>query len=153
MGANRKHNVGRVLKKGILTAAVYNLILSVLFLFFPDMLLSIFSNPADLSHFTTVSAMALPLIRITALWLIFDAVLIVICEVLRTAGDTMFLLFLTGGMSVAALVFPGWFYTVYLKGTDLRVLWMIIVVFVCILTAAASLRYRQGRWKKMNIIE
>ena len=92
------------------------------------------------------------LLIFVASYTVSDGLAIVYSAALRGAGDTTFILIITGILSWAVMVLP-----VYLGLTYFS--WGVIESFACVMayilavTLAFYLRYRGGKWKTMRVIE
>jgi MATE family multidrug resistance protein len=85
-------------------------------------------------------------------FLFFDAVYMIYTGTLKGAGDTRFILISIATVSVLAMVLPIYIGVVHF-GLGLYYAWACAVVFIFILAVVVALRYRQGKWKKMRVIE
>lgn len=153
IGAGRKDNVWTVLKKGVSIAIFYTGSMAVLFIILPDQLTSIFNSGDEAEQFARVQQMAIPLIRIMSLWVLFDMLVILISDILRAAGDTMFLLVTSSLLSVFAMVLPGLLAVLVFDVSNLLYVWGIIIGFIIFMFITVGLRFRSGKWKKHDVIE
>lgn len=114
------------------------------FLVFPRALATAFTrDPAVLS-------LAEPLLRVMALYQVFDALNIVFRGALNGAGDTRFTMLVTL-LGTWALFVPGvWLGAFVLKG-GLFGAWAGAIVYLVLAAVSFSVRFRHGRWKEIRV--
>ncbi|MBI4976349.1 MAG: MATE family efflux transporter [Spirochaetes bacterium] len=151
MGAKRPDNVWRVTRKGIAVALGFNAVLAALFIVVPGLFIMPFNNPND-SSFAAVQALALPLIRIVAAWVLFNAVLMTLMSVLRSAGDTFFIMVATSVSAPLFLVLPAYFIILKFR-LGLEMTFWLIVAYIILLFFVILVRFLQGKWRFMQVIE
>lgn len=150
-GAGRIHNITKALKRGILLGLCFNLLIIIVYNIFPIQLISIFNNGGDKEKFDSIINYTTILIRLTSIWIVFDTIQIVIGNVLRALGDTLF-------MMIIYLVMPFIFYIVlpYVLIVELKLslvyLWIELFGFTFAMLALVSIRYMSGKWKKISVI-
>ena len=71
---------------------------------------------------------------------------------LKGAGDTKFTMWTIGALSLGVMVVPV-YVAVDIAGAGLYTAWIIMTFYICSLGLVFVLRYRQGKWKKMRVIE
>ena len=150
-GAGRVDNVSRIVKKGLVIAFIYNFIMMAVFNIFPEALISIFNDRSDMKRYEEIIAYTVPLIRLTTLWLVFDSVQITISSVLRTMGDTVFLLIITGIIPLVFMVIPTYLLIENFP-TTLKPVWINMIFFVFILASIFAVRFKMGKWKTISVI-
>lgn len=150
-GAGRLDNVRRAAKLGLGIGLVFNVLIILIFNLFPQALISIFGGGKDQETFLKLMAVTVPLVRLTSLWIVFDTMQIIIGNVLRAVGDTMF-------MMVIYIVVPILFYIVipYLFsvvwGLSLIWIWIALVVYSMVMLLLVSVRFLGGKWKRIEVI-
>ena len=81
----------------------------------------------------------------------FDTLQIVFIGALKGAGDTRFVL--ASSMLVSAIsVLVGWYGDAY-HGGQLLWWWSVVTVWIFALSVVYSMRFIQGRWRDMLVIE
>jgi len=150
-GAERVHNIPRAVKNGLIIAFVYNIIMIIIFNLFPEILISIFDNGKEPEKFVMIKKYTLPLVRIASVWLFFDSIQIIIGQVLKTMGDTVFLMIVTGILPIFFMAIP-----TYLIGIVFNLpimwIWFLLALFVFVLAVSMSLRFAFGKWREINVI-
>ncbi len=127
----------------------YMSLMMMLFEVFPHFLVSIFS-PGDVMNEET-RRLAVNFLRFAGFFCIADGFFILYGNAIRGAGDTKF--------SAYVMAFTGWcLFAIpcmvsFWLGASFYVLWGIIVFSAMASATVFYLRYRQGKWKNMTVIE
>lgn len=153
IGRARSEDGARATTSAAHMALLYMGLLGLLFVLAPGALLDLF-RPADASpaEFAAIVEAAAALLRFVALYNLFDAVAIVYSGALKGAGDTMYVMKAIALVALAAMIAPVTLLTTVFTG-DLYSLWACATLYICCLGAAFWLRYRQGAWRDMRVIE
>jgi len=91
-------------------------------------------------------------LRFVAAYLFFDALYMVCIGVLKGAGDTRFIMWSIGILSLVVMILP-LYIGVQIFGAGLYYAWSCATGFVFFLFITSFWRYRQGRWKDVRVIE
>jgi len=153
LGENRDDLAANVTITTLQISLGYMLAISLLYLFAPDLFLSGFFNhqPAEAGDGATVREMATMLLRFVAAYNLLDATQLVFIGALKGAGDTRFLLFVS--LVLASLLAGFSWLCVQVWQVSVYACWTLIV-FWCLLAAVTYvLRFLQGRWRSMRVIE
>ncbi|MBL8992262.1 MAG: hypothetical protein JNM63_02915, partial [Spirochaetia bacterium] len=140
-----------VLNRSIRLIVIYEAAIMILFLGFPSLFVAIFSSNTHSTVFQEAKDLAVPILRLTGLWLAVDAVRILLSHVLKTLGETVYLMtinvigavFLVVGSVAIALLVP----------KPLPWIWVFIIAWVVGLWLALTLRFRSGKWRSIQVIE
>ena len=157
--------VGQALGKGAPGAArsvawssvhlllIYIFCVDMLFIFYPEKLLALFI-PAGQSEaeYREILLMSIPLLRIVSIYLFFDAMYMVFSGVLKGAGDTRFIMWCIAFASFFCMIAPVYLGITYLSFT-IEQAWYCVLIFIGILFTIVAIRYRQGKWQQMLVIE
>jgi MATE family multidrug resistance protein len=92
------------------------------------------------------------LMRFVAVFCFFDALNLVFSGAIKGAGDTRFIMWTIAALSLGVMIGPV-YWAVEVAGAGLYTLWTLATFYICALGIAFMLRYKQGRWKKMRVIE
>ena len=132
---------------------LYMMIVAALFIFLPEPLLNLFkSDRYSVAQFAEILGMGAILMRFVVLFCFFDALNLVFSGALKGAGDTRFIMWTIGALSFGIMIIPVYLATEVL-GAGVYTAWVLATVYVGALGTAFMLRYRNGRWKEMRIIE
>lgn len=104
---------------------------------------------ADLDEALNIATL---LLRIVALYCLFDAVYIVFTAALKGAGDTRFIMYVSIGLSWIIMAIPATVALTYFDAS-IYVLWSFLCAYIVIAGLTFYLRFRAGRWRGMRVIE
>ncbi|WP_153555598.1 MATE family efflux transporter [Roseimaritima sediminicola] len=140
----------RVVRSALVVALIYSAAWAGLYLFAPDTLLSLY-RMADLGDDSQQSLqLARGLLGFVAMYVLFDAIQLILAGALRGAGDTWFVLLGTTVCSAAALTIGHVFEP---PSEALRWWWWMITAWIWMLAVAMMLRFLQGRWRTIDMID
>jgi MATE family multidrug resistance protein len=143
LGRNRVDQALAATKATIHIVLFYIFLLLLLFLLVPQPLLELFRpNQMTPAGYAAIREAGVILLRFVSVYLFFDALYMVCIGVLKGAGDTRFIIMILP-------IYIG----VEIFGAGLYYAWSCATCFIFFLFAASFWRYRQGRWKKVRIIE
>ncbi|MDP2989737.1 MAG: MATE family efflux transporter [Kiritimatiellota bacterium] len=127
--------------------------LAALFVLAPEWLINIFQSPGDdAGEFATVRRLTVVVLRFIAFYSIIDAINVIYSGALRGAGDTKFIGWTIACLSLGLIVLPVTAGVIYFHA-GLYTVWGFLSAYVCVLALVFRWRYRQGRWKRMRVIE
>ncbi len=153
LGRNRVDEALAATKATIHIVLFYIFLLLFLFLLVPQPLLELFRpNHMTPEGYAAIREAGIILLRFVAAYLFFDALYMVCIGVLKGAGDTRFIMWSIGLLSLAVMILPIYI-GVEVFGAGLYYAWSCATLFVFCLFAASFWRYQQGRWKKVRVIE
>ena len=131
----------------------YMLCVAAIFIFLPKPLLCLFqSNRYSDVQFAQILDLGATLMRFVALFCFFDAMNLVFSGALKGAGDTRFIMWTIGALSIGVMIVPV-YVAVEIMGAGLYTVWILAVLYGASLGTAFLLRYGNGKWKQMRIIE
>ena len=132
---------------------VYMIMVASIFIFLPEPLLCLFkSNRYSLAQFDEILGMGVILMRFVTLFCFFDALNLVFSGALKGAGDTRFIMWTIGALSFGVMIIPVYLAT-EVMGAGIYTAWVLATVYVGTLGTAFALRYANGKWKEIRIIE
>ena len=129
---------------------IYSVAMMVLFSGFQHFMLSAFVRPGDTSQIETMR-LAKVMLHFLSLYLLFDGTNITYSNVLRGAGDTSFTMWTLAVVGIVFFAIPC-LIAFYLK-MAWWVLWSLLCFEILLLCIIYSVRYRQGKWTRMRVIE
>ena len=151
IGGGRKDEVPRTVRVTFLAAGGWQVLVGVLYLAVPALLLAPFAR--DPSTAGPLLEVATRMLRLSVAWALFDAAAATLAEALRAAGDTAWPLWARVGIAWAIFA-PGSWLTVPGAGAQadlVAVGWM--VLYLGLLAAALTLRFRSGAWRRIALVE
>lgn len=153
LGENRDGLAARCTYTALWLAWGYMASMSMVYLFAPGVFLHGFAahGAETATDSAAVYAMAIVLLRFVAAYNLLDATFMIFVGAIKGAGDTLFVLrvslvlaFLLGGLSYMSI--EVWELGIY--GC-----WALLSGWVWIAALAFFLRFRQGKWRSMRVIE
>ena len=131
---------------------LYMGIIAALFFLVPRLFLLPFAAASDPASFPAIADLTVVLLRFVAVYTLFDAGNIIFASAIKGAGDTRFVMWMILCMSVGILVVPSFVAITWFSAT-VYVCWAIASLYVVALGIAFFLRYRQGKWEAMRVID
>jgi len=151
IGQGRPNLAARGVWAAFVLASLYMVAVSALYVLVPDALLVAHGAKIDPAEFASLRQLTIVLLRFVAFYCLFDAMVIVFSSAIKGAGDTRFVLITTLCMSplpvLATLAGVQYF------GLGLYWSWTAITAWLCVLGVIYLLRFRQGKWRTMRVIE
>lgn len=131
----------------------YILVVDLIFIFFPDLILSPFLHAGmDSVNQEAIMVIGAQLLMIISAYILLDAVYMVFSGALKGAGDTRFIMICIGCTSILFFIMP-----VYVGITWFEMgiggAWLCVLLFIISLFLLSTGRYRTGKWQKMLVIE
>ena len=131
---------------------LYMGVIAALFVLVPRLFLLPFAAASDPGQFAAIADLTVVLLRFVAIYTLFDAGNIIFSSAIKGAGDTRFVMWMILCMSVGILILPSFVAITWLSAT-VYVCWAIASLYVVSLGFAFFLRYRQGKWESMRVID
>ena len=154
LGDDNTDLAGRTAGSALVIALVYTAVMAVLYLGFPDLLLfghAFGSGGVAGPEFKELGELATGLLRFVAVYCALDAVYIVYLGVVKGAGDTRFVFLVSLFLSPIPVV-ASWIGIDYF-GWNLNHCWIVLTAWVMLNGMVYWLRYRQGKWRTMRVVE
>lgn len=131
----------------------YMMLVAAAFVFTPEPLLHLFkAHHHTAAQYEQIKHLGVILMRFVAVFCFFDALNLVFSGALKGAGDTRFIMWTIGALSIGMMIAPIYL-AVEVFGAGLYTAWAIATLYICALGLAFMWRYRQGKWKSMKVIE
>ncbi len=131
----------------------YMMFVAAVFVFTPEPLLYLFkAHHHTPAQYAQIMHLGVILMRFVAVFCFFDALNLVFSGAIKGAGDTRFIMWTIGALSIGVMIVPIYL-AVEVFGAGLYAAWAIATLYICALGLAFMWRYRQGKWKTMKVIE
>ncbi len=131
----------------------YMIVVAAAFIVTPEPLLHLFkAHHHTPSEYAQITDLGIVLLRFVAVFCFFDALNLVFSGAIKGAGDTRFIMWTIGALSIGVMMVPI-YVAVEVLGGGLYVAWTLATLYVCALGLAFLWRYQQGTWKTMKVIE
>jgi multidrug resistance protein, MATE family len=153
LGENRDDLAARATHTTLHMAWLYMLVISIVYVLAPGIFLrGFYPNAATLNaNQETVMKIAAHLLQFVAAYNLLDATLMVFVGALKGAGDTQFILRVS--LVLAALLAGFSWLSVEVWHLSVYGCWVLVVLWVWIAAATYLVRFRQGKWRQMRVIE
>jgi MATE family multidrug resistance protein len=131
----------------------YMMLLAAAFVLAPEPLLNLFRGDNHTpAQYTEIMDLGVVLMRFVAVFCFFDALNLIFSGAIKGAGDTRFIMWTIAALSVGVMILPVYL-AVEVIGAGIYTAWTLATVYISALGLAFMLRYRQGKWKGMRVIE
>lgn len=155
LGENRDGAAARATWTALHLSWAYMAVMSAAFFLTPDVFLAGFyvgeAIEGDAAQRTAVAATAAVLLRFVAAYNFLDAMLIVFVSALKGAGDTRFILITS--LVMAPLLGGATWVAVNVFGAGVYGCWAVVSCWIGVLGMVFMLRFLQGKWRAMRVIE
>ncbi len=146
------HDVAeRCVYSALKLALAYSLLFSFLFVAVPERFLELFGSEAQHGEFHEIVAQGIILLRIVAIYSLFNNMFIVFSGALNGAGDTRFAMWTQTGLSWILFV-PAVYVIITYLHWGMLCAWTCLLVYVIVLGLAFCLRFRSGYWKTIKMV-
>ncbi len=152
IGKNRPDLAERSTYSGFHLTFIYMSTIALLYVVIPDVFLKPFATKSDPQTFEQILQIARVLLRFVAVYSIFDTLNIIFASAIKGAGDTRFVVRMIVILSLFLLVIPTYIALVIFH-KDIYTAWIIASLYFSVLAIAFLLRFLQGKWKTMRVIE
>jgi len=150
MGSGDTETAHRSAMSGIKAGLFYSFFILIVFLVMPGALVMIFEPNLPDPAFYDAVPIAKSMIRLAAIYVLLEAVMVAIVGALRGAGDTHFTMLVS--------VISHWMFLpilyVLMNVLNLSALtgWFGLIIFFLISCSVLILRYRSEKWKKIKVV-
>lgn len=151
LGNNDPRRASRATWAGFWLAVGLMLPISISYVLAPDAILYLHQRHASPTEFAALRNVVVVLLRFVAAYTLFDAMNIVFSSAIKGAGDTQFVLFTTIGVSTLAVLLTWLGMDLWRQG--LNWCWAVVTLWILLLGGIYLLRFLQGRWQTMRVIE
>jgi multidrug resistance protein, MATE family len=151
LGENRPDLAERSAWQGLLVAMVFCAAIVVVYLLLPGPLAGLFQSSGEPETWLQVRPLVQSLLWFVCAYCIFDGMNLVFSFALRGAGDTRFVTYVALSLSWPVMVLPTW--AACRLHASLFWPWTFASLYILLLATIYGLRFRQGRWKTMRVIE
>jgi len=118
----------------------------------PQIFLLPYAARAEAAAFAPIGALAARLLKFVAVYTFFDGMNIIFAGAMKGAGDTRFIMKISVTLSWAVMVIPSLLASQVFHWS-LYTVWGFATLYIVSLGLAFLIRFRQGQWKSMRVIE
>ncbi len=149
-GAGRLDIAKRAVRSGFMLGLIYSFLMLALFIILPEQLVNFFRPDIANEVFSAARPLAVSMVKLVAIYVMAEALLIVFIGALRGAGDTFWAMVISVG--IHWIIFAALYFALnHLHVTAFRG-WVILVVIFTVLSCLPYWRYRQGVWKSIKVV-
>jgi MATE family multidrug resistance protein len=149
IGRRAHHEVWPIVKLTGTVASAWMLSAGLVYLVAPGPVISLF-QPRGVPAEALVAAGA-TMLRLAALWQLFDALALTLGEALRAAGDTAWCM--AARIVLAWVVFmPAASIAVVVLGGGVGTVMASMIIYVALLSGVFALRFASGRWREIDLV-
>ncbi len=153
LGRNDVAGAIRYTRQTIVILLSYILLIDLLFFLAPHWVIKLFATAEGTgASYEQILDQGVVLIRIMAIFISFDALYFIFTGVLKGAGDTRFIMWSIGITTLVVMILPITIGVRFL-GWGIYACWILLTLYVLSLCIVSFLRYRQGKWKNIRVIE
>jgi MATE family multidrug resistance protein len=152
LGEDQPQTAQRTTWSTIHMSSVFIGIIAALYLFFSGILLYPYAVNADPREFTPIAILTRQLLKIVAIYILFDMANIIFAAAIKGAGDTRFVMTVSVLLSWSLSIIPAFIAIVVYK-SSLFVVWGFHALYITALGIIFLVRFLGGKWKSMRVIE
>jgi multidrug resistance protein, MATE family len=152
IGERNPNLAARSVWTGLTIALAYNSVFAFCYIVFPTWFLWGYAVAGD--QIEQVESLAKTLLMFVAAYCLFDAVQLIFVSALKGAGDTWYVLSVTL-ITSALFVLSGYWGTSIVTDQQNSLLcwWYALTGWIVLLAIAYILRFHQGKWRSMSVIQ
>lgn len=150
MGSRDPDSAHRATMSGLKLGMIYSSIVFIFFLAFPQYLVQIFKPQVTDNIFLSATPLALFMVRMAALYVFVEAILLVFMGALRGAGDTWWAMAIS--VTLHWLMLAVLAIIILLLQLPVKVGWVAMVVMFFFFSTVVFLRYHSGKWKRIRVV-
>lgn len=151
LGKNAPESAERSAYSAWHLSLIYMVIMALAFWFLPDVFMKPYELKAAGDSFGPVRDLAIVLLRFVAVYCVLDATYIVFSAAIKGAGDTRYVMWVTGIVSLLIMIIPTYLVIVYDLG--LYAAWCNVTLYIGVVSVIFWIRFRGGKWKTMRVID
>ncbi len=153
LGKNNVELATRATHTALALALMYTAMMAVLYVGLPDLLLAghAAGTGANAKEYQILRDSVVVLLRFVAAYGVLDAIFIIYLSAIKGAGDTRFVLI--ASLILAPIPFCGAWAVVHYLDWGLYGCWMILTLWVTLNGLIYAVRFTQGKWQTMRVIE
>ena len=150
VGAGTPAAAKRAVANGNFLVMLYMSIMTLVFVFMPEPLLSLFERAGDVTQLPTME-MARTFVYFIAAFTFCDGIQMLYVSAIKGAGDTAFAMWGSAILAWVIWIIPSLVARHF--NAPVNFYWGVLVFYTFFIAAVFYLRFRQGKWRKMCVIE
>jgi multidrug resistance protein, MATE family len=150
MGAGSPETAHRATMSGLKCGWIYSAVILFLFACFPHTLVAVFRPPDPDPAYLAAVPTAVFMIRMASLYVLIEAVVVVLIGALRGAGDTFWAMSISVSLHWALV--PILLVILYGLQWSPEAAWVALVCTFLVFSGLFYLRYRSGKWRAIQVV-
>ncbi len=150
MGARQPDTAHASAISGIKVGSIYSVLMLIMFVSIPHSLINIFRPDVNDAVFVQSLPLTLFMVRLVAVYVLLEAVVVAFCGALRGAGDTFW------AMSISVALHWLMVAVIYVMfevlHTSAQMAWVAMISWFLLFSLVFYLRYRSGKWREIKVI-
>jgi MATE family, multidrug efflux pump len=151
MGMGKPEIAHRSVMSGLKLCLVYSFFIIILFTGFTETLVNVFSPAKPSAIFLQSLPMAIFMLRMAAIYVTMDALIVIFAGALRGAGDSFWAMALSVAMHWTLI--PVLYFMLKVKSFSPEQAWLAVVITFILFSSFIYLRYRSGKWKHIKMVQ
>jgi MATE family multidrug resistance protein len=152
LGRGRPDLAQRSTYSGFGMTVLYMSSIAFLYVAVPDIFVDPFVYQTHSAEYADIRSLSIVLLRFVAFYSLFDTMNVIFASAIKGAGDTRFIMYMVVLVSAFVLVIPTYLALVVF-GQGLMIAWVLATLYVIVLGFSFLVRFLQGKWKSMRVIE
>ncbi|GMO64801.1 MAG: MATE family efflux transporter [Endomicrobiia bacterium] len=152
LGKNKASLAKMSVKSATHIVYAYSVIVIFVLILLPSQLIYPFLYGSQVLLIDNVKPIAVNLLRILAIYLIFDATGIIFAAAIKGAGDTVFIMKVLTIFTVVSVIIPMYLIVIVFK-FGIYVAWYFMLTYSIGLAISFYCRYKSDKWKEMRVID
>lgn len=151
-GAKRPDFSTKIWLRGMSIGIVFTVVLGLTYFLFPYQYYSLFHSQQAMTpqYFASLSALGAMMLKLMAIYCLFDTISIITLGLLQGAGDTRWTM--SAACALYAVFFAALFWIDHIHGSA-KTLWIAATVFTITQSFLWLTRFMTGKWKTIEIVE
>lgn len=151
MGARQPDHAHIAAMSGMKVGSLFSLVMLLLFTLIPYPMIDIFRPEVHNTIFAEALPLTLFMVRLVAVYVLLDAVVITFCGALRGAGDTLWAM--SASVALHWLMVGVLFVLFRVVHASAETAWVTLIAWIMLFSLVFFLRYRSGKWREIRVIE
>lgn len=151
LGENRPDLAARATWSTFWLSMAYTLFMGAVYVLFPDWFVGPYQGELDAETYRQLRHLTVVLLWFVAGYCLFDTANVIFVSAIKGAGDTWFVFYTSA--TLAVLMVAGTWGGVVWGGGKLMFAWSALLVWILAMGVVYGVRFWQGRWQTMRVIE
>lgn len=151
MGAKQPDTAHASAMSGIKVGSVFSILMLILFVSIPYSLVNIFRPDVNDAVFAQSLPLTIFMVRLVAVYVLLEAVVIAFSGALRGAGDTFWAMTISVALHWLMVVIL--FVMFNVVHASVEIAWVAMILWFMLFSFVFYLRYRSGKWREIKVIQ